>query len=244
MISEPKNGTDVLILFSKFHEQLGFNKIFRSSYLKVQAEREGQPVTIQFVHKLNQFLNSYHVEFCLGYMNGWRWRKEADVWRPYHPKKGWGDERCNYFDPDSLLTTNHDGTALVYKTLSDEFDIVICWIKNCELDDDIEVLELQPLFKTQKGIIEKKATMKRKYLNSKHMRTPDKLLLALMKNGPLAKPEFFRVVDAKPAYIKLGFRTLLRKGMIHIHSEAQNYVVYALTEKGRAYAFNKWFHRL
>jgi len=138
----PKNEMGVFYLFSRYHEKLGIEKILKFNLNKfpdVIALKAGKTVKIEIEYKLRGFLRHYILANVQGYYSGWRWKKKGNSWFAWHPKHGY-DPECI---PDPKNELFSDGMELKFKSLKGYVDIIICWIKDCSLPEDFEIIEFR-----------------------------------------------------------------------------------------------------
>lgn len=163
----PKNEIGVVYLFSRHHEELGFEKIIdiTTRFPDITALREGKEVKIELEFLLSSFKSHYLYRQSTeeGY---WKWDEENEKWRIFNPRKN------SFVEVSEFLLRLHDSALkmfaassyrvlakgsrnefevngkgdLMYKTLKARCDCVICWEKDCEIEDGIEVIELKSFF--------------------------------------------------------------------------------------------------
>ena len=164
----PKNEMGVFYLFSRHHEELGFEEIIdiTARFPDITALRDGKEVKIELEFLLSSFKSHYLYRESTeeGY---WKWDEENEVWRIARPAR---DPSKNSFVEVSEieLKSGHSGCKklglngyrilaegsrnefevnwrgnLMYKTLKDRCDCVICWKKDCEIEEGIVVIELK-----------------------------------------------------------------------------------------------------
>lgn len=160
----PKNEQGVFYLFSTHHKELGFEKIIDigTQFPDVTALREGNKVRVELEFLLSSFKGHYVYKKATdeGY---WKWDKENEMWRIFNPnnnrflsvselelkltdttrkKLGFPSAKVIVKDNAEKFSTNWKG-ELIYKTLKGEVDFIICWEKDCDMEDDIEVIVLK-----------------------------------------------------------------------------------------------------
>ncbi len=160
----PKNEQGVFYLFSKHHRELGFEKIIDvgTQFPDVTALRNGNEVKVELEFLLSSFKGHYVYKKTTdkGY---WKWDEENEMWRIFNPnnnrfldvselelklndagrkKLGFPSARVIVKDNAEKFSTNWKG-ELIYKTLKGEVDFIICWEKDCDIEDDIEVIVLK-----------------------------------------------------------------------------------------------------
>ena len=158
----PINEQEVVYLFSRNHEKLGFEEIIRfsSDFPDCIAVQEGKKVGIEFEYELENFFIHYFeskfvpaTKYSYNYQNGkiLIYRKDSlnRLLAEYDNNKFevWNPEMFNI--SPSLWVKGYRtslGMPLVIKkkTLSSTVQYVVCWkTKNKKLNDSIEIIELQ-----------------------------------------------------------------------------------------------------
>lgn len=161
----------VVYLFSRHHEKLGFEEIIdiSSQFTDVTALRDGKEVKVELEFLLSSFKSHYLYKESTeeGY---WKWDEANEIWRIARPAR---DPPMNSFVEVSEMEIKlgYSGCKklglsgyrvlaegrrnefevnlkgdLMYKTLKDRCDFVICWEKDCEIEEGIEVIELKSVF--------------------------------------------------------------------------------------------------
>lgn len=161
----PKNEAEVIYLFSKYHKKLGFSRILSISggkFPDIHAMRRGKVVGIEMEYNLKSFLFHYFlnsIEYGYNFSHVQKWT--------YNEKhKGWcrfiNDEIVKnsfLYDSEKQLTTTKNESALIYKSLKSDVDIVICWIEDYEINDDIEIINLREQLEMINGVDKKQLTL-------------------------------------------------------------------------------------
>ena len=136
------NEKGVEYLFYRNHEKLEFEKIIKIQlFPDVIALRSGVEVGIEIEYNLSGFLYHYIVQ-----PHRWDWRYENCRWYPYLLDDSGRFETSNRYyhsipDKNKKYIVDDNG-YLAHKTLKDRCQYVICWNKNCELPEDIDVIRL------------------------------------------------------------------------------------------------------
>lgn len=151
----PQNEQEVVYLFSRIHEKLGFEKILKFTSASTPdciALKNGKEVGIELEFKLKSFFKHYEVtRFPSKDVYGHKIlddsllifkkndpteiiskfpAKDFDVWDPsIHNIK------LQYLKTDPLI--------VIHKSLSKKIQYVVCWEKDCVLEDDIAIIELK-----------------------------------------------------------------------------------------------------
>ena len=160
----PKNEQEVIYLFSRNHEKLGFEKI---KYFDPHntpdcvALKNGKEIGIEFEYKLKMFCRHYAKEVFSP-------RKMYDhkiigkyllIYRRDTPNKiiaRYLAADYQIWDPKtfpispSILIDNYSSSGstplvVIFKTLSQKIPYIVCWEKDFELNDNIEIIELKNL---------------------------------------------------------------------------------------------------
>lgn len=169
----PKNEAGVMYLFSRYHEELGFEKIIKfnttTGFPDIVALRDGKKVRIELEHTLGKI--RVHYECIKSTNHEWFWDdgfsvfREKDRFIPEHvvelflenaPKNRIKhslvhEEISNepfFIVSDPLRQLKKGGKKnLVYKSIKQWCDIVVCWeIGSYRMKDDLEVIELKNKF--------------------------------------------------------------------------------------------------
>ena len=157
----PKNEQGVIYLFSRYHEELGFEKILRigTHFPDVIAVKDGAQIRIELEFLLSELLS--HYIFKTANPNTEKWVQEHEdedrvswrLWRIQTVHPDTEDDTTWIKSSGSVSISKEivknieewDG-ALIWKSLKPSCDVVICWEVDCEIDDpEIEVIELKSL---------------------------------------------------------------------------------------------------
>jgi len=159
----PTNEQEIVYLFSRNHEKFGFEKIKNFNPHGTPdciAIMKGKEVGIEFEYKLNKFFNHYFkAKFSKKIYNYKIVKGKILIYQRNSPRRimqEFDNKVYEIWDPNklkisrSLLIPNYSSkeqTPLVikFKTLSKRIHYIVCWDKNCEFDDDIEIIELKNL---------------------------------------------------------------------------------------------------
>ena len=156
----PKNEQEVIYLFSRNHEKLGFEKIKSFNphgFPDCKAIKDGKEVGIEFELESNKFVTHY---WKRGFSNSHNYKIEGNkiiVFLKDNPNQIVAEFDSDIFEvwdpetfkiPPSFWIKDYSsigGKPLVikYKTRSDMVQYIICWEDNKKFDDKIEVLELK-----------------------------------------------------------------------------------------------------
>jgi len=155
----PKNEQGVIYLFSRYHEELGFEKILHigTRFPDITAIRNGEEIKIELEFLLSGFQSHYIIEDAHPHSQKWVKEKEDEneVYWQLHQRRTTDPTSQNYniwfkttrgISMSIEITKNIEtwGGALAWRSLKPFCDIVVCWEANCELDDpDIEIIELK-----------------------------------------------------------------------------------------------------
>jgi len=158
----PTNEMEVVYLFSKIHEKLGFGKItkfYPSGFPDCMGIKDGKQVGIEFEFTSKKFSTHYFKKkFTPGKLYDHKIKDgKICVFRKDSPEiieeefdaakyQIWNPEKLNQ-SPSSWVKdySLSMGIPLVimYKTRSDIVNYVVCWEKDFEFQDSIEIIELK-----------------------------------------------------------------------------------------------------
>ena len=182
LFPEPENEAETVYLFSKYHKKLGFDKILKISsclFPDIIAKRGRKTVKIEMEYKLSSFMYHYFVfkdefKFISKFSCGdrvseciWEYNKKDKMWRKWVVISINEEEiskelmKLGRFvdDSEQILTTTGNKTGLVYKTLKTDVDIIIYWIDDCEIDDNIERINLREQLEMINGLDKRQLTL-------------------------------------------------------------------------------------
>ena len=160
----PKNEQDLVYLFARNHEFLGFEKIVRFDPHGTPdciALRNGKEIGIELEYKLKGFCRHYFKEkfspkklFDYKTKNGRLliFRKES----PDRIEKEFSTDMYEVWDPttfpispsiliDDFHTSQPVPLVIISKTMFHRVQCIVCWEKNFELKDNIEIIECKNL---------------------------------------------------------------------------------------------------
>jgi len=138
---EPMNEKGVEYLFYKNHEKLGFESIISfNQFPDIIAKRNGEIVCIELEYRLSHLNKHYFIE-NRGCINE-KWVKENDLWRRIVLESKYPFIGMSLLDINNKLKVDEYGN-LVHKSLKDRCDIVIYWIEDTKIDDDLEFMNLR-----------------------------------------------------------------------------------------------------
>lgn len=160
----PTNEMGVFYLFSRYHKELGFEEIINitSYFPDIMALRDGKEVKIELEFLLSSFKSHYLYRESTdeGY---WKWDEENRMWRIFNPRERsfvevseielkLNDSARKMFRLSSARVIIEDSRNefkvnwkgdLIYKTLIDQCNYVVCWEKDCDIESGIEVIVLK-----------------------------------------------------------------------------------------------------
>ena len=161
----PMNEQEVVYLFSRNHEQMGFEKIKYFDPNRTPdciALQNGKEVGIEFEYKLKKFCRHYtdskrvfsgkmfNYKIKGNYLLIFRKETPSKIIARYNTKdyQVW-DPKTFPISPsvliDSFSSTMSPPLVIISKTLSQKIQYIVCWEKDFELNDDIEIIELKNL---------------------------------------------------------------------------------------------------
>lgn len=160
----PTNEQGVVYLFSRNHEKLGFEKV---KYFDTHetpdcvALRNGKEISIEFEHKLKDFCSHYKKDVYSprkmfdykikgNYLLIFKKDDPNKIVERYPAKDYQIWDPKTFPIPPSKLITDFSSSApiplvVIYKSLIQKIQCVICWEKDFELNDNIEIIELKNL---------------------------------------------------------------------------------------------------
>ena len=118
-------------------------------------------------------------------------------------------------------------------------DVLVCWTVNSPVEDGIEVLELSKILNTKTRRVYTHR-LKGKYQRRKLWPT-EQFLMVVFERGSVARPEVYRLVDARPVSITLMMDRLEKRGWIKVAQQIGRIRYYTLTEAGRDRILAKYF---
>lgn len=140
----PINEKGVEYLFYRNHEKLGFEKIkkLQGGFPDIIAYKNGVEVGIELEYRLSSLLYHYYLDpieirFTPKY-RGYYWEKRDQYWVRVFSDNSF---EKNYFDPMNRYTLTKNG-GLIFKTLNDRCQFVIYWIKDFNVTDTINLINL------------------------------------------------------------------------------------------------------
>jgi len=148
----PDNEPGTVHLFSKYHEQLGFEKILvvQSAFPDITAVRNGEVVKIEMEYILSRFNIHYKAIKRRYWASEFKWNEIKGHWSIYDSR----DDSFPLMENMSLINNNpmlrnkddflvSNMGDLCYKSIKHLCDCVICWRADTVLREDIEVIELE-----------------------------------------------------------------------------------------------------
>lgn len=152
----PTNEQEVIYLFYRNHEKLGFEKVLRLRTVDTPdciALKDGKEVGIEFEFQSKNFLRHYiSKQFPSRKLYDYRTSGgKIQVFHKENPDKIVDEFDDQIFEVWNSVTDktfgNIKGDPLIikFKSLSKIIPYVVCWEKNCELNDEIQIIELKNL---------------------------------------------------------------------------------------------------
>ena len=157
----PENEQEIVYLFSKYHEKLGFSEITRfdpSRSPDCYAIKDGKEVGIEIEFKLSKFSKHYFVEKFPKPSYDYKIKNDKilifHVETPSEIEAEFDSNSHEIWDKqkfpvspslwiDGYSTSQGEPLVVKKKTLKDKFQFVVCWEADMILNDNIEVIELR-----------------------------------------------------------------------------------------------------
>jgi len=152
----PTNEQEVVYLFCRNHEKLGFEKILRLRTVDTPdciALKDGKEVGIEFEFQSKNFLSHYILKkFSSRKLYDYRvWGGKIQVFHKENPDNivdEFDDQLFEVWNPlmdKTFGNVKGDPFIIKFKSLSKSIPYVVCWEKDCELNDKIQIIELRNL---------------------------------------------------------------------------------------------------
>ena len=140
----PQNEPGVFYMFSRIHEELGFDEIVDISTMTpdIFARRNGELVGLELEYKSSGALRHYRVS-NEDPREG-KWLKEGKKWKFILNN---GNINKEVEDPHDKYRLDVQRGLLLFKSVRDKFSIIVCWENNELFEENIEVIELENIFK-------------------------------------------------------------------------------------------------
>ena len=150
-----KNEKEVVYLFSRNHEKLGFEKIIKFNTTTTPdciAIKDGKKVGIEFEYKLKKFLIHYEARRfpSSNFFKHKISKGQLIIFRKDNPRlieAKFSVKDYEIWDPSlhNIYFGNLKGNPLIvkFRSLAKSIPYVICWEKDCVLNDDIQIIELK-----------------------------------------------------------------------------------------------------
>jgi len=142
---KPTNEQGVIYYFSKYHKDLGFEEVthMTSHFPDVHVLKDNVKYKIELEWKLSGIYDHYvHLPHVYDNIR-WDWREDKGQWWTFRTDKDDWDTSCNYTVTEfDKYEVNRVGD-LVYKTLKPLCDCVVYWVHDCELDDNLDLINLK-----------------------------------------------------------------------------------------------------
>ena len=160
----PTNEQEIVYLFSRNHEKLGFEKVKYFDPHETPdcvALKNGKEVGIEFEYKLKRFCKHYVKKiFSPQNMYGYKIKgKYLLIFKKDNPNKileSYLNAEYQVWDPktfpispsiliDEFSSSQPTPLVVIHKSRSKDIQYVVCWEKDYELNDNIEIIELKNL---------------------------------------------------------------------------------------------------
>jgi len=165
----PENELGVLYLFARNHRKLGFEKIVKitGEFPDIIAIRNGKLVKIELEYKISRFLR--HYKTCYFDAKDYELDEDEHDWifrRKHRRNKNFRPfirfQKIKYKVQGEKFETIKGAQPIIMTgaiikpvmavrwkvrryTLKDQVDVIVCWEKDRDLKDEIEVIELSKL---------------------------------------------------------------------------------------------------